>query len=56
MGSNRLKMNPDKTQVIWLGSQQQLATFDTLAPLHLHDGTLVMPSTSVRNLGVIFEQ
>jgi hypothetical protein len=55
MGSNRLKMNPDKTQVIWLGSRQQLATFDTLAPLRLHDGTLVTPSTSVRNLGVIFD-
>ena len=33
----------------------QLATFDTLAPLRLHDGTLVTPSTSVPNLGVIFD-
>ena len=26
MGSNQLKMNPDKTQFIWLGSPQQLTT------------------------------
>lgn len=55
MGSNRLKMNPDKTQIIWLGSRQRLATFDTLSPLRLHDGTIVTPSTSVRNLGVVFD-
>jgi len=24
MGSNRLKMNADKTQLLWLGTRQQL--------------------------------
>ena len=28
MSSNRLKMNGDKTQVIWIGSRQQLAKVD----------------------------
>lgn len=55
MGSNRLKMNPDKTQIIWMGSRQHLAVLDTATPLRLHDGTLITPSTSVRNLGVIFD-
>ncbi len=54
MASNRLKMNPAKTQIIWLGTWQQLAACD-IAPLQLHDGTIVTPSTSVRNLGVIFD-
>ena len=54
MGSNRLKINPDKTQFIWLGSRQQLSHIN-VTPLHLHNGTIVAPSVSVRNLGVIFE-
>ncbi len=54
MRSNRLKMNPDKTQCIWLGTRQQLAKI-SIEQLHLHDGTVITPSTSVRNLGVIFD-
>ena len=54
MGSNRLKMNPDKTHFIWLGSRQQLSAVD-VTPLHLHDGTVIMPSTTVRNLGAVFD-
>jgi len=50
--SHRLKLNPDKSEVIWLGTRQQLAK---LCPadktLQLHDSTL-MASTTVRNLGV----
>ena len=42
IGSNRLKMNPDKTQFIWLGSTQQLSRIN-ITPLHLHDGTIVAP-------------
>jgi hypothetical protein len=52
--ANRLKMNPDKTQVIWLGSRQQLAHVDN-EPVHLLDGTVIELSTSVRNLGVTFD-
>ena len=54
MGSNRLKMNPNKTQFIWLGSRQQLSAVD-VTPFHLHDGRVIMPSTTVRNLGAVFD-
>ena len=54
MGSNRLKLNPDKTQLIWLGTKQRLATLN-INPVRLFDGTVIKPSTSVRNLGVIFD-
>ena len=47
-------MNPDKTQMIWLGSRQQLAHVDN-EPVHLLDGTVIELSTSVRNLGVTFD-
>ena len=52
--SNRLKMNPDKIQFIWLGSRQQLAHLN-ITPLHLHGGTIVVPSTDVRSLGFVFD-
>ncbi len=54
MGSNRLKMDPDKTQIIWLGSWQQLAALN-VEPLRLHDGTVVQPPSSVHNLGIVFD-
>ena len=53
MGSNRLKMNPDKAQVIWLGTRQKPAAL-FVTPFCLHDGTTVVLSTSVRNFGVLF--
>ena len=40
MGSNRLKLNPDKTQLIWLGTKQRLATLD-ITPVRLHDSTVI---------------
>ena len=54
MGSNRLKMNWDKTQFIWLGSRQRLSAVD-VTPLHLHDNTVIMPSTTARNLEAVFD-
>ena len=54
MGSNRLKMNPDKTQMIWLSTRQQLASLH-VTPIRLHVGTTVVPSTSVHNLSVLFD-
>ena len=54
MGSNRLKMNPEKTQVTWLGNKQQLAHLN-IAPLHLLDGTIIISTSSVRNLSVTFD-
>ena len=33
MSSNRLKMNADKTQLLWLGTRQQLNAFEALAKM-----------------------
>ena len=33
MASNRLKLNEDKTQVIWLGTRQQLNSYGTCSDL-----------------------
>ena len=54
MGSNRLKMNPEKTQFIWLGLRNQLAAIH-IASLYLHDETIISPSTNLCNLGAIFD-
>ena len=50
MSSNRLKMNADKTQVIWIGSRQQLAKVDIMEFQLLSVNILF--STTVSNLGV----
>ena len=52
--SNRLKMNLEKTQLIWLGTRQQLGSF-VFTTLLLHDGTTIMPSENFRNLCLIFD-
>ena len=51
MGSNRLKLNEDKTQVIWLGTRQQLNK-NLPQTLTLRNGTVLQFSTVVNNLGV----
>ena len=52
LGSNMIIMNSDKTQLIWLGTWQQLAKI-AITPFTLHDGTIITPSTQARSLGVI---
>jgi len=50
--SHRLKLNPCKSEVVWLSTRQQLARLshdDKM--LELPDGAL-QPSTTVKNLGV----
>src|SRR6218665_1133774 len=54
MSSNRLLLNPQKSQYIWFGTRQQLDKLD-LAALSLEFPTFVF-STSVRDLGVILDQ
>jgi len=53
MASNRLKLNEEKTQVIWLGTRQQLAkiTVDTVTLPHV----TIQCSLTVRNLGVTLD-
>jgi len=50
MRSNRLRMNADKTQLVWLRTRQQLAKVtSTELPLL---SALIMPSSAVLDLGV----
>ena len=53
MASNRLKLNEDKTQVIWLGTRQQLSKL-TENRLTLPNATLQF-STAVNDLGVLID-
>ena len=52
MSCNRLKMNAEKTQVIWIGSRQQLAKVD-IEELQLLSANVHF--TTVSNLGVRFD-
>ena len=53
MARNRLKMNEDKTQVIWLGTRQQL---DKVMVQTLELQNAMVPFSSVVNdLGVLFD-
>jgi len=54
MSSNRLRLNPHKTQYIWLGTRQQLDKLDSKS-LSAEFPTFLF-STSVRDLGVILDQ
>jgi len=53
MTSNRLKLNAEKTQFIWLGSSYYTASVSRL-PLSV-GGSTVFPDDTVRNLGVTFD-
>ena len=53
MSCNRLKINAEKTQVIWIGSRQQLVKID-IEELQLLSANVHF-STTVSNLGVHFD-
>ena len=53
MSSNRLRLNADKTQFIWLGSSQMLAKTNKV-PLRV-GGADVFPLDTVRDLGVVLD-
>src|SRR5664279_2850233 len=53
MSSNRLKLNADKTEFIWLGTRQQLRKISQ-QPLDV-GGASVEPVSRVRDLGVIID-
>ena len=54
MACNRLRLNPAKTELIWLASSRRLHHCP-MSPL-LISGAWIKPSTKVRNLGVIFSR
>src|SRR5688572_9481751 len=51
LSSNHLRLNPDKTQFIWLGGRLQLNKIDTDS-LHLRFPHIRF-SSSVRDLGIV---
>ena len=53
MSSNRLKLNSDKTQFIWLGSQQQLQRIEIESVALLGDTVVFQPT--VNDLGVTID-
>ena len=53
MASNRLRLNPDKTEVIWLGSPRRLHHCP-MTPMII-SGATIKPSIKVRNLGVTLD-
>ena len=54
MNTNKLKLNPDKTEFIVIGHQKQREKFNHLFPVKLLNLS-TEPSHSVRNLGVIYD-
>ena len=55
--SHRLKLNAAKSEVIWIGTSQQLSRLsDADKELVFPDGTRLSASTSVRNLGVQIDE
>ena len=54
MNSNKLKLNPDKTEFMIIGTDNQRNILSKLLPVNIL-GNYLYPSTSVRNLGVIFD-
>ena len=55
MAKNRLRLNPAKTELIWLGSSYHLQHAPITREPLLISGTSILPSKQVRNLGVILE-
>lgn len=54
MWSNMLKLNPDKTEFILLGSKQHLSKLSRFCPVSIL-GSRLNPSNKVKNLGVVFD-
>ena len=53
MQSNRLKLNADKTECIWVTKKQRQSTF--AAPKLTVGGSIIVPTKGARNLGVFFD-
>jgi len=54
MCSNRLKLNCNKTEVIWVASRYMLKTANSFPPVKI-GSTIVQPADVVRNLGCHFD-
>ena len=54
MAASKLKLNPDKTEFIIFGSPSQRDSLSHVYPVDIL-GNLLLPSSCVRNLGVLFD-
>ena len=54
MASNRLKLNADKIDFIWLGTRQQLSKVNR--DIIVLDGVNIKPSREVTLLGVVIDE
>ena len=55
MSMNKQKLNPDKTEFLLIGNEQQQSKYHSVFPIELF-GVKTYPAKSVRNLGVIFDK
>ena len=55
MLSNKLKLNPDKTEFLLIGHKKQREKYLSMFPVTLMD-VVTNPARSARNLGVVFDQ
>jgi hypothetical protein len=56
MAMNRLKLNGDKTEFIWMASRGRFRALQNVVPTVNVGGTVITPSAGARNLGVYFDQ
>ena len=55
MSTNKLKLNPDKTEFLLIGNERQWSKYLSMFPIELL-GVETYPAQSARNLGVIFDK
>ena len=55
MSTNKLKLNPDKTEFLLIGNERQRSKYLSMFPIELL-GVKSYPAKSARNLGVIFDK
>ena len=55
MSTNKLKLNPDKTEFLLIGNERQWSKYLSMFPIGLL-GVGTYPAKSARNLGVIFDK
>ena len=55
MSTNKLKLNPDKTEFLLIGNERQQSKYLSIFPIVLF-GVKTNPAKSARNLGVIFDK
>ena len=55
MSTNKLRLNPDKTEFLLIGNERQRSKYRSMFPIQLL-GVETYPAKSARNLGVIFDK